>query len=518
MAANDQFFIDETPAENPNMPNEETIFISANEFANGIWLFAIDRNNNPFLKGLYRDGIIRKLETMGYYKRCRNNNSYIFIQERNNIIREVEPFMMKDDFFDAVKAIIETLDFEYGDYQISIQPEKLRETLLRQDHLIFNENFLEHLSVHTKPILCDTNDEAFFFFKNKIIKIAKNGLQPLEYNAINNECIWSTQIIDRDLIYNIENKDCHFARFIKNVCNNEQDRISAFLSAIGYLLHNYSHPSKGQAIIAYDEEITDLKNPMGGTGKGLLANALKQLRNVAKIDGKKFDPNDKFKFQDITESTQIVWMDDVKPELGFETFHSVLTDGWSIEKKFKQQFFIKPEDSPKMFICSNAILSGNGTTNKRRQFIIEFSNHYSKQIKIGNEQPIVKEHGCIFFDKNDWNFQEWNMFYSFMLDCVQKYLQDDLISYTHRGLNKNRLHQSTNDDFCNWAEQQDFNVDKQYNTKEKFEDFRDTYYGTNSDFKQRGFTNWLKKFAESKDWKFVVKSSDNTQYFIFLSG
>ena len=491
--------------------NKDITIISEDEFGYDIWLFELTKEG-PEFKGLYRDGIIRKLGKMGYYKRYRDNNSYIFIKEGDNIIWEVESCIMKDEFFGNA---LDTIDFKYEGCQITIKQEQLRETYLKQHHLIFNDNFLEHLSPHTKPILRDTKDEAYFFFKNQIVKITKDGLQYLQYRTITNECIWRTQIIESDFDYNVEYKDCHFARFIKNVCNDEQDRITAFISAIGYLLHNYSHPSKGQAVIAYDEEITDLKNPMGGTGKGLLANAIKQLRNVAKIDGKKFDPSDKFKYQDITESTQVVWLDDVKPELGFETFHSVLTDGWSIEKKFKQQFYIKPEDSPKMFICSNAILNGKGTTNKRRQSIIEFSNHYSKQIKVGNEEPIKKEHGCIFFANYDWDIQEWNMFFSFMLDCVKIYLSEGMQSYTYRGLNKNMLIQSTSEEFYNWVEEQNFEVNKQYETKEKFEDFKITYYGIESDFKQRGFTNWLKKFAESKEWKFTVKTSNATQYFSF---
>lgn len=496
--------------------NKDIVTISENEFGYKIWLFSLDQDGRPSFKGLYKDGIISKLKSLGYYKRYRGNNSYIFIQERDNIIREVEPCIMKDEFL----LVMEMIEFDFEGHRVSVQLEKLRETYLNQHHLIFNDKFLEHLPAHTKPILRDTKEEAFFCFKNKIIKVSKSGLEPLEYSDINNTCIWRTQIVEHEFNYVFANCNCHFGKFITNVCNDESDRMAAFNSAIGYLLHNYSQPSKGQAVIAYDEEITDLKNPMGGTGKGLFANGIKQLRNVAKIDGKKFDPGDKFKYQDIDDSTQVVWLDDVKPELGFETFNSVLTDGWNIEKKYQDQFYIKPEDSPKMIICSNAILNGNGTTHKRRQFIIEFSNHYSKQIKTGNEEPIRQEHGCLFFDSDDWNIQEWDMFFSFMLDCVEDYFKHGLQIYEYKGLNKNKLIQSTSEEFCMWAEAQNFEVGQQYNTKEKFDDFKNAYYGADSEFKQRGFTNWLKKYAESIGCKFVAKSTNSIQYFIFqgLSG
>jgi len=510
----EDFFNDITPEQNPNPPIEDVIFISEMEFAYGLWLFEFDKSKKPLLNGLYRNGIVSRLETLGYYKRYRDNNSYIFIKEQYNIIQEVEPEMMKDEFFNLVKSISDILEFEYGEQLICVQPEKLRETFLRQSHLIFNETFLEHLTTHIKPILRDTKDEAFFFFKNQIIKVTKNGSQPLEYSAITKECIWRTQIIDHGFNYITNNENCHFGKFIINVSNNEPERLFAFFSAIGYLLHNFTEPSKGQAVIAYDEEITDIKNPMGGTGKGLLANAIKQLRNVVKVDGKRFDPQDKFRYQEIKEDTQVFWLDDAKSDLGFEVFHSILTDGMNIEHKHKTTFIIKPENSPKMFIPKNSIFNGNGTTNKRRQFIIEFSNHYSKQIKIGNEQPIINEHGCTFFDKNDWDLLEWNKFFSYMLDCVQKYLQDGLQSYVPKGLHKNRLIQSTNEDFYNWVEAQNFEVGKQYDTKETFSVFKNLYY-PESDFKQRSFSNWLKYFADSKNWKLVIKSSSNIQYFSF---
>lgn len=93
---------------------------------------------------------------------------------------------------------------------------------------------------------------------------------------------------------------CHFGRFISNVSNGETDRIEAMCSAIGYLINNNCDPANARAILCYDEEITDLKKPEGGTGKGIFANAIKQVRIVVKIDGKRFDPVSIFRWQSIT--------------------------------------------------------------------------------------------------------------------------------------------------------------------------------------------------------------------------
>ena len=298
-----------------------------------------------------------------------------------------------------------------------------------------------------------------------------------------------------------------------NICNHDEDRVKSIVSAIGYLLHNFSHPSNGQAIIAYDEEITDLKNPMGGTGKGIIQQGIAQLRTVVKIDGKKFDEKDKFSFQEIDERTQVVFFDDVQAKLGFERFNSILTEGWNIEPKRKQSFFIQPKDSPKVYITSNAIIQGGGTTAQRRQFIIELAPFYSKLIRQKLE-PIRHTHNCVFFS-DDWDKNEWNAFYTYMLDCVQLYMKHGLRYCKPVGLGANKLRQGTSEEFYEWVTEQIFEPEKQYDLGFLFSEFKMTYYGENSDFHRRTFTNWLKMYALTNDFEFKIKRTNNNALFKF---
>lgn len=505
--------IEEVP---PNSNECEIKKISETEVTHDIWLITFSKDGRPIIKGLYRVGIMRTLKELGYYKRCRENGSFIFIQDEKNIISEVEVYMMKDAIYDKINDLTKGISISYNQITIEFSQDKLLETFHRQSHTIFNETFLTVLTNHEKPILRDNKTSAFFFFTNLVVEITKEGLKYFEYSELTELCIWKNQIRERSFEYVKENQDCHFAKFICNVTNNEVDRKAAFISAIGYLLHNYSHPTGGQAIIANDEEITDLKNPMGGTGKGLFASAIRQLRVVIKIDGKKFDPDDKFKFQNVTEDTQVIVFDDIKKDFAFETLHSCLTDGWVIEKKYCDQFLIKPEDSPKPLLNGNSVVQGGGTTNTRRQNIIEFSNHYSKKIKTGVEEPIKSEHGCTFFDKDDWDINEWNMFYSYMLDCTCFYLNNGLQYYEHKSLAQNRLRQGTSEEFCDWVIAQNFQPNVEYETTTYFKDFVTTFFGEASDFKQRGFTNWLGMFAVSRKWQFKAKRSNSVAKFVFL--
>ena len=62
------------------------------------------------------------------------------------------------------------------------------------------------------------------------------------------------------------------------------NRFEALKSSIGYLIHNSYNPSSNQAILLYDEALTSSSKPQGGTGKSLLANAIKKVRMTTKID------------------------------------------------------------------------------------------------------------------------------------------------------------------------------------------------------------------------------------------
>ncbi|MBK8364513.1 MAG: hypothetical protein IPL24_12870 [Bacteroidetes bacterium] len=162
----------------------------------------------------------------------------------------------------------------------------MRETFLRQSHLIFNSNYLEHLPTQSKRILRDNKANSYIPFLNTILQVTKTGITLISYFELKDTCIWENHIIKSDFILNNNFETCHFNIFLKNVTNHDPERYKSIISTIGYLLHNYQSPKNAQAVIFYDETITDFENPQGGTGKGLFVQGLKQIRNVT-IDGKK---------------------------------------------------------------------------------------------------------------------------------------------------------------------------------------------------------------------------------------
>lgn len=494
------------------------------EYANdkvgfGMWDFRVkypkDSEIPPitYFHGIYRNGFIELLNFHGFYKRYRSDGSYFLLHCENNIIEEVESINIADFIIQYLDNQIEGIVFIHTISRYTLKFEAslplLKETIKKQCHSIFNKSFLELLPTLTNEILKDNPNECYKLFRNHICKITISGVEFLEYKELNEKCVWKNQLIDIDFTITTYFQESNFYKFIRNISNAEKepDRYLAFVTAIGYMLHNYNAPEKGQAIICYDEDITDVSRPQGGTGKGLFGKGIGKLSEQVKIDGKKFDENNRFCFQSIRDSTQSVLFDDVKTKLGFDRFNSILTDGWTIERKNRDEFEIRPEDSPKVLITSNTILESEGSTRKRRQFILEFSNFYSKKIIKGNEEPIKEFHNCIFFSK-DWDNKEWQMFYSFMIACIHEFLQKGLFYYEPKNVKKNRLKQITNDDFAEWVISQDFKLNKVYEIKPLYVVFKETY-SPDEDFSQRKLTNYLKKYAAIYDLFFKQPPANN---------
>jgi hypothetical protein len=245
-------------------------------------------------------------------------------------------------------------------------------------------------------------------------------------------------------------------------------------------------------VLLYDERSTSKGTPEGRTGKGIFVNAIRELRSVTKIDGKrvKFDG---FSFGGIKLSTQVVWIDDVRVDFNIDNLNSSSTEGLSFDVKFEHEKEFSKETTPKIVIASNHILAIEGRTRRNRQHILEFSNYFSDKTVPGSN-PIRDEHGVFFSD--DWKDKDWNLFYSYMLKCVEHYLKVGLKDYPLINVYDNRLKQTTDEDLYSWLLEQSFEPEHQYSTKELFERYS-TETGK-TPIGQRGFTNILKGFIETK--------------------
>jgi hypothetical protein len=493
----------------------EPIYLDKDKFAVDIFLFKWNRGNGYILHGLYRTGIADYLSSQGYFKKYINDESSLLIHADGNVIDEMKVENIKDVLSSHVERLGD-LTFIYQEESFNIPHQALRNIYYSQSHLICNDKWLQHLNAHTMPFLKDTVRSSFYAFQNGLVEVTSDAIgEPVPYQSIGDKCIWKSQIIKRDFInkFHEDDTECEFEKFIFNVCNGDEKRVLSLTSAIGYLMHGYSIPSRTKAVILNDEEVTTKDEPQGRTGKGIVAQAIKQLKPTVKIDGKEFINSDKFHFQRIEPSTQVAWLDDPKPDFEFSTIFSAITDGLTVERKYLPQIYFEPSESPKWLICSNTVLNNSGSSNKGRQYVVEFSNHYSQKIITGNEEPIVEEHNGRFFD--NWSMEEWNLFYNWMLLAVMFYLQKGLVDQPLINTSKNRLLQTTEPEFVQWVDSQNFTTNELYRTKDHFMEYVSTYYGESSKFPQKRFSKWVKLYAASVNWKYDTTRSNGIDYFIF---
>lgn len=471
------------------------------------------------IKSVSKTNIKIFLEYNGYRKvYIPKTNMYVFTNVQDNVIKVVKIDIIRNFCYDELKSK-KGLILEAGTEHEFVFTEKLLDTIyLRYQDQIFNVNFLELLQEFKMPELRDSRFNSFFLFKNTIVEVNGDSYSLLPYRSLieMGKCVWESHIMERDFKISDSLPSSEFERFIANVSDKRDDRINAARSAIGYLLHNYNGSHLGQAVVLYDEQPTDVKNPQGGTGKGLFSQAFLHMRETIKLDGKHYRGDDKFRFQPVNNTTQIVWVDDLSKDQDFDSFFSAITDGFTIEKKNKDLIQIEADKSPKMLFSMNTVIQGNGSSHLRRIFVLEFSNYYSRQLVTGSEKPIADEHG-FFFDRYEWTNDNWNSFTKYMIECIQYFLKNGLQPYELINVGRNALIQQTNEDFSDWVVEQDFKVDIYYKTKLLFEQYKERYFGENADYKQMSFTNMLKKYASAKKWEFkmVQDSVSKTSEFVF---
>ncbi|MBX3007602.1 MAG: bifunctional DNA primase/polymerase [Melioribacteraceae bacterium] len=429
---------------------------------------------------------IEYLQDEGYGKLILGS-SYIFVEVKNNIVKEVTPVSIKDHVFKGIE--------ELSDESIK---SSVKECLIRNVNFLFSKGVLECLATLELDFLKDRKEKAYFFFNNVVLEVSAEGIKIWRYEELKG-CIWEKHIIQRD--FEQSDIESTFQKFIENICKNDLSRIAALRSAIGYLLHAYKDPTRTKAIIFTDEKLSD--SAYGRSGKGVVAKAINQLRVMIKFDGKNFNFDKSFAYQSVNLDTQIMFFDDVQKKFDFEKLFSVITEGITVEKKQRDEFRIPFEESPKPLITTNYSISGHNDSSKARQFVIEFSDYYNKK------HTPVDDFGKKFFI--EWNEEEWISFYNLMIECCRFYLEKGLVEYEYVNLQKKKLIDATSPEFEEFLPEIPLGVET--DKKELFEKFKNQ----NEEVKfltQHKFTRWLKIYADLYELSYSERKSGDTRLMI----
>lgn len=365
------------------------------------------------------------LEDNGFYKYCpEGGKNYVFVKVTNNLIDHTSEKEIKDF---VLKHLLELDDIAVYNY-------------FADNTRFFKEEFLSMLSTIDILFIEDTKYSSYLYYRNCAVQVTKDEVKPIDYLDLGGY-VWKDHVIDRNFTMCEVTSGCNYKKFIRNICGDDDGRVEAMESTIGFLLHGYKNLSFCPAVILNDEVISD--NPEGGTGKGLFMNALSKMKKVVTIDGKSFAFERSFAYQLVSADTQILVFDDVKKYFDFERLFSVVTEGLTLEKKNKDAIKIPFSKSPKIAITTNYAIKGSGNSFARRKWELELHQYYSKSFTP------LDEFGKLMF--GDWNDDDWCEFDNYMIGCLSRYLHTGLVRSKFVNLKIRQLSAETSHDFIEWC-------------------------------------------------------------------
>jgi hypothetical protein len=425
------------------------------------------------------------LAFMGFYKYYpEHSDNFVFVYMNSNLIDNTNEVKLKDYVLDYLLKLDDISVYEYFSSKVQIFSDKYL-SIAKNIDVVFKE---------------DTKDTSYIYFNNGAIEVTKKGIKLVDYIDLDG-FVWRKHIINKDYT-KVSYKGCDFEKFVYNIAGKDEDKELSIRSTIGYLLHSYKNSAQNYAVILNDELISD--NPNGGTGKGILINAISKLKRSAVIDGKTFSFDKSFPYQTVGVDTQIIVFDDVIRNFPFEKLFSIVTEGITIEKKNKDAIKIPVENSPKIIISTNYAIGGEGSSFERRKWEIELAQHYTMK------NTPLQEFGRLLFDQ--WSDEEWMKFYNYMIDCLQLYLSEGLIRVEFTNSKLRKFIASTCMDFHNWMREEPFQLNERVDKKIMYDKFVGEYPDLKK-IKQNTFSKWVKSWATYKDFDYTSDTSNGWQWF-----
>lgn len=392
-----------------------------------------------------------------------------------------------------------------------VTPNDILGAFIEETPKTFSAAMLEHLPRVMPEFMRHRADAAYFPFQNGVA-VAERGknVTIIPYNQLQG-AVWKRQIIKRrfdpdpDFVFSLE--DCEYYRFIRRICADDDRRVHYVQQVIGYMLHQFKHPARAWAVILCEE--TEDEAQGGGTGKGIFFKAIAKMINTLLIDGKNFTMDKGFAMQRIEVDTQLVAIEDARKGINFERFYSMITEGVTVEKKHKAELYIPYANAPKFGFSTNYTVEIDGNHGARRVKIVEFSGYF------GRHRTPEDEFGHTMYD--DWDADEWNRFYNYMLHCVQLYLLEGVQDIGHsESLARKGLRLTYGEEFMIWAEAYFANGTPYAIPSAKlYKEFLDSSGLSEKDYTQNRFSRSLKSVSGSFGMAVEVSTIGNQRHYSF---
>ena len=389
-----------------------------------------------------------------------------FVRVQNNIVEFVDRVDIKDYVMNVTKDVAD---------------EAVCDMMFRGGSQYLGPQSLENIDMVDLQFEMAEKESQNLHFKDKFWHITKDKITELDPSS-RKFAVWGkkihphkTKLLDPlvhfskdengDYSYRLskDGKNAHFLQFLINTCNfywttsripeqlgeDQQTDIAVHLiskmTAFGYMCHRFFNANVAKAVVAMDGKNSEVGASNGRSGKSLFGMAVGRVIPQVYIGGKsKRLTEDPFLFEEVTDETENVFIDDIRANIDFEFFFPPITGRWTINKKGIGRNTLKSENSPKLYFSTNHAINGEGSSFSDRQHILAFSDFYN------NDHKPPDDFGLLFFD--EWDETQWNYFFNFVALSLQLYFQHGLVPAPLEGIEKRRLRQLMGEDFLQWAD------------------------------------------------------------------
>lgn len=293
----------------------------------------------------------------------------------------------------------------------------------------------------------------------------------------------------------------------------QKQHLIAKLCGLGYLLFRYKDRANTYCVWSMDYVMKDSEKSQGGTGKSILGKSLFPLMQSVPLEGR--DRNltqNKHIFENVTEYTDYILLDDGNKYLDFSFFFSMVTSYITVNPKGTKSFSLPFEKSPKLHITSNFPPIDSDESTLRRIWFLAFSDyyHYNTSGDYREQRLPLDEFGKNLFQNFDE--EEWNEFFNFAALCVKAYMQYGKVEPPMQELMANTYRNKLGPNFINWA---NFYFSEDNQTIDSFIHKRmmfDTYkMEVTADINANTFKDKVSMYCRMKGWVLNPKDVKHIQ-------
>lgn len=225
--------------------------------------------------------------------------------------------------------------------------------------------------------------------------------------------------------------------------------------AIGYILHRFKRSDYAKLLYIMDDLVKDSNDDANGrSGKSLFTLGLKQVfKNYFQIDGKdKTITTDKHIFHGFDENNEMIEIEDADIYLDLKFFYTKITTGIRVNPKNTKPYVVDFSDAAKMVWTTNYGKPNLTGSDIGRLLFVSVSDYYHEKTEGYHEQRKVStDFGHQLF--YDWDKKQYNLFFNFLMQCCQFYLQNqnNEFSAPMDNIFINNLNAGLGDTFKEWA-------------------------------------------------------------------